>query len=180
MPRSDTNPLAGRAWLRHAWRALSPREDAPPTRAQLSAALSTPVTSLASAAPSPSPIPPLTSGGGGTTFYQVVESSLALDLLFGALSDGTRRAILARVARKEMSIGEIATHFELTFGAISKHVKVLERARLVSKRRRGKEQVVLLVPKTVNVARRHVERYARMWADRFDELESVLREETTS
>jgi DNA-binding transcriptional ArsR family regulator len=105
---------------------------------------------------------------------------LPLDLLFGALSDSTRRGILQRVARKEMSIGEIAAHFELTFGAISKHVKVLERANLITKRRRGKEQVVLIVPKTVNVARRHIERYARMWADRFDALESILREDTTS
>jgi DNA-binding transcriptional ArsR family regulator len=109
----------------------------------------------------------------------MVESNPELDLLFGALSDGTRRGILGRVARKEMSIGEIAAHFELTFGAISKHIKVLERARLVSKRRRGKEQVVLIVPKTLNVARQHVERYARMWADRFDKLESILREDTT-
>jgi DNA-binding transcriptional ArsR family regulator len=110
----------------------------------------------------------------------MVESSPRLDLLFGALSDSTRRGILQRVARKEMSIGEIAIHFELTFGAISKHIKVLEKANLVTKRRRGKEQVVLIVPRTVNVARRHIERYSRMWAERFDKLESILREDTTS
>jgi len=57
---------------------------------------------------------------------------------------------------------------------------VLERAKLVAKRRRGKEQVVLIVPSTVTVARRHIERYARLWADRFDELESILREDATS
>jgi DNA-binding transcriptional ArsR family regulator len=102
-----------------------------------------------------------------------------LDLLFGALSDTTRRGILQRVARSEMSSGEIAVHFELTFGAISKHIKVLEKASLVRKRRRGKEQVVLIVPRTVDVARKHIERYARMWAERFDKLESILREDTT-
>jgi DNA-binding transcriptional ArsR family regulator len=102
-----------------------------------------------------------------------------LDLLFGALSDTTRRGILQRVAKSEMSIGEIAVHFELTFGAISKHIKVLEKASLVRKRRRGKEQVVLIVPRTVDVARKHIERYARMWAERFDKLESILREDTT-
>lgn len=110
----------------------------------------------------------------------MVESNLQLDLLFGALSDHTRRGILARVAKAEMSIGEIAAHFELTFGAISKHIKVLEKANLVTKRRRGKEQVVLIVPKTVNVARKHIERYARMWAERFDQLEAILREDATS
>lgn len=110
----------------------------------------------------------------------MVESNLRLDLLFGALSDTTRRGILQRVARRELSIGEIASHFELTFGAISKHIKVLEKANLVTKRRRGKEQVVVIVPGTVHVARRHIDRYARMWADRFDKLESVLREDSTS
>ena len=109
----------------------------------------------------------------------MVESYLELDLLFGALSDRTRRGILGRVARREMSIGEIAAQFELTFGAISKHIKVLERAGLVTKRRRGKEQVVLIVPKTLNVARKHIERYASMWAGRFDTLESILREDET-
>jgi DNA-binding transcriptional ArsR family regulator len=122
----------------------------------------------------------LTSGKRRISFYRMVESNLQLDLLFGALSDSTRRGILQRVARKEMSIGEVAGHFELTFGAISKHIKVLERARLVTKRRRGKEQVVLIVPKTVKLARRHIERYARLWADRFDELETILREDATS
>jgi DNA-binding transcriptional ArsR family regulator len=108
----------------------------------------------------------------------MVESNPQLDLLFGALSDSTRRGILERVSRVELSIGEIARHFDLTFGAISKHIKVLEKANLVAKRRRGKEQVVLIVPGTVNVARKHIERYARLWADRFDNLESILQEET--
>lgn len=107
----------------------------------------------------------------------MVESNLQLDLLFGALSDSTRRGILSRVARAELSVGEIAAHFQLTYGAISKHIKVLETARLVTKERRGKEQVVIIVPKTVNVARKHIERYARMWADRFDKLESILKDE---
>ncbi len=110
----------------------------------------------------------------------MVESNLQLDLLFGALSDGTRRGILQRVAKSEMSIGQIARHFDLTYGAISKHVKVLERANLVTKRRRGKEQVVLIVPKSIGVARKHIERYAKLWADRFDNLESLLREDTNS
>jgi DNA-binding transcriptional ArsR family regulator len=110
----------------------------------------------------------------------MVESTQQLDLLFGALSDATRRGILARVAKAEMSIGEIAAHFKLTFGAISKHIKVLEKANLVSKRRIGKERVVLIVPATVNVARKHIERYAKMWADRFDQLESILKEDASS
>lgn len=107
----------------------------------------------------------------------MVESSQQLDLLFTALSDSTRRSILARVAEVEMSIGEIAEHYQLTFAAISKHVKVLEKANLITKRRRGKEQVVIIVPSTVNIAQKHIERYAQMWGDRFNRLETLLREE---
>lgn len=75
-----------------------------------------------------------------------------------------------------MSIGEIAEHYQLTFAAISKHIKVLERANLVTKRRRGKEQVVIIVPDTLAVAREHIERYAAMWGDRFNKLEKILTE----
>lgn len=114
------------------------------------------------------------------SFYQMVESNQQLDLLFGALSDTTRRGILARVARDEMSIGEIASHFELTYGAISKHIKILEQANLITKRRRGKERVVIIVPKTITVARKQIERFARMWAGRFDKLDIILKEDAAS
>lgn len=107
----------------------------------------------------------------------MVESNVQLDLLFTALSDSTRRSILARVAEIEMSITEIAEHYQLTFAAISKHIKVLERANLITKRRRGKEQVVVIVPSTLNVAQEHIERYARMWGERFDKLEIIVQED---
>jgi DNA-binding transcriptional ArsR family regulator len=110
------------------------------------------------------------------SFYYMVESSYQLDLLFTALSDSTRRSILARVAEVEMSISEIAEHYELTFAAISKHIKVLEKANLITKRRRGKEQVVIIVPATVSIAHEHIERYEQMWGDRFDRLEILLNE----
>jgi DNA-binding transcriptional ArsR family regulator len=107
----------------------------------------------------------------------MVERSLQLDYLFAALADATRRDILSRVAKVGMSIGEIAEHYKLTFAAISKHIKVLERANLVVKNRRGKEQVVTIVPSTLNVAREHIARYAEMWDERFDQLEELLKEE---
>lgn len=107
----------------------------------------------------------------------MVELNVQLDLLFTALSDSTRRSILARVAEVEMSVGEIAQHYKLTFAAISKHIKVLEKANLITKRRRGKEQVVIIVPDTLEIAREHIERYANMWGDRFNKLEQVLKGE---
>lgn len=100
--------------------------------------------------------------------------SNALDNMFMALADTTRRSILELVARSELSIGEIAQHFSLTFAAVSKHIKVLERANLITKRRRGKEQVVILVPESLGIARDQIERYAQMWGDRFDRLELLL------
>lgn len=107
----------------------------------------------------------------------MVESNLHIDLLFTALSDSTRRSILLRVAKVEMSIGEIAEHYKLTFAAISKHILVLEKAGLVAKRRRGKEQIVTIVPATLNIAKEHIERYAKLWAQRYDKLESLLNKE---
>ena len=107
----------------------------------------------------------------------MVESNLHLDTLFTALSDATRRSILARVSETNMSIGEIAEHYKLTFAAISKHIMVLEKARLVTKRRRGREQVVIIVPATVHIAQEHIEQYTKMWDDRFNKLETVLKED---
>ncbi|MFO0920195.1 MAG: metalloregulator ArsR/SmtB family transcription factor [Candidatus Saccharimonadales bacterium] len=107
----------------------------------------------------------------------MVEQTQQLNLLFTALSDSTRRSILEHVAQIEMSIGEIAAHYQLTFAGISKHIKVLERAGLITKERRGREQVVIIVPATVDIAREHIERYAMIWGNRFDRLEALLKEE---
>lgn len=104
----------------------------------------------------------------------MVEQTISLDLVFAALADGTRRSILERVAKVEMSIGEIAQHYQLTFAAISKHVKVLERANLVIKQRRGKEQIVVIVPRSMDIAQHNIERYAMIWGDRFNVLEKLL------
>ncbi len=107
----------------------------------------------------------------------MVEQSIQLDLVFTALSDSTRRDILARVAKIEMSIGEIAEHYTITFAGIAKHIKVLERAGLVVKKRRGKEQIVVIVPSSLNIASSHIEQYAKMWGERFDRLETLISEE---
>ena len=106
----------------------------------------------------------------------MVESNTQLDMMFMALSDSTRRSILEKVANVEMSIGEIAEQYQLTFAAISKHIKVLEKANLIVKKRRGKEQIVVIVPDTLGIAREQIDRYANMWAERFDNLENILKE----
>lgn len=105
----------------------------------------------------------------------MVESN-TLDTVFMALADSTRRSILERVAKSEMSIGEIVRHYSLTFAAVSKHIKVLERANLITKKRRGKEQVVILMPSTLKIAKKKIERYTKIWDSRFDNLENLLKE----
>ncbi len=106
----------------------------------------------------------------------MVEHNAQLDLLFMALSDTTRRNILSLVGECDMTIGEIARHYKLTFAAISKHIQVLEKAGFVTKRRRGREQMVTIVPDTLTIAREHIERYASMWEERYDRLEKLLKE----
>lgn len=104
----------------------------------------------------------------------MVEYTFSLDNTFGALADPTRRDILARLARQEMSVGEIARHYNLTFAAISKHLKVLEKARLVIKQRKGKKQIVILAPQGLADANDYLEHYRTFWEDRFDRLEQYL------
>jgi DNA-binding transcriptional ArsR family regulator len=107
----------------------------------------------------------------------MVEYISSLDSIFGSLADPTRRDILTRVARRDLSVGEIAKSYDLTFAAISKHLKVLERAQLIIKRRRGKEQIVTLAPDALAKADEYLEQYRQLWEERFDALSEVLEQE---
>lgn len=104
----------------------------------------------------------------------MVEYTLSLDSIFKALSDPTRRDILQQVSVSELSVGQIARHYNLTFAAVSKHLKVLERAKLVIKRRRGKEQIVHLAPASLAPAAEYIDNYRSMWENRLDALEIYL------
>ncbi len=104
----------------------------------------------------------------------MVEQEIQLDAVFGSLSDPTRRDILRRVGRKSMGVSEIATHYELTFAAVAKHVDVLHRARLVSKERRGKEQIVSLSPAGLTAAGKYLEAFEELWEKRLDSLGEFL------
>jgi DNA-binding transcriptional ArsR family regulator len=101
----------------------------------------------------------------------------SLDTTFGALADPTRRDILQRLSYIELSVGEIARFYNLTFAAVSKHLKVLERARLIVKRRRGKQQMVSLAPQAFADAAEYLEWYRDLWETRLDSLEQFLNED---
>ena len=104
----------------------------------------------------------------------MVECNPALDLVFGALADPTRRDILRRVAGHELSVGEIASSYDISLAAVSKHLAVLEKAQLVVKRREGKMQIAALSPPALTDASRHLERYRDIWESRLDRLEQYL------
>lgn len=106
----------------------------------------------------------------------MVERIINLDTIFQALADQTRRDILKRVSKAELSISKLAEPYKMSFAAIAKHVSVLEAAKLVTKRREGKQQIISIVPKTMIVASTHLEKYEKMWNARFDALEKLLEE----
>src|SRR5439155_24252674 len=99
-----------------------------------------------------------------------------LDATFAALADPTRRAILARLARGETSVMELAAPFAMSQPAISKHLKVLERAGLVSRGRDGQRRPCRLEPAPLRAIDRWIERYRAHWEERFAALDAVLEE----
>lgn len=104
----------------------------------------------------------------------MVESKIALDRIFGALADVTRRDILKRVSRAEHTISSLAKAYTISLAAIAKHVSVLEKAGLITKRRSGKEKVIQIQPKTIKVAAAYLGEYEKIWSARFDALEKLL------
>jgi DNA-binding transcriptional ArsR family regulator len=96
------------------------------------------------------------------------------DELFHALADATRRDILATVLQAEHSVSGLARRYPMSFAAVHKHVAALERARLVTKTRRGREQRVSGNVETLRAAHRQLDRLEALWRGRLDRLEHVL------
>jgi DNA-binding transcriptional ArsR family regulator len=107
----------------------------------------------------------------------MVEYTLNLNSVFSSLSDSTRRDILRRVAGQELTVSEIARPYDLTLAAVSKHLKILEKAKLILKRRQGKQQYVQLAPQAFADATDYLEWYRRLLETRMDSLEAYLKEE---
>ena len=99
-----------------------------------------------------------------------------IDRVFAALADPTRRAILARLASGETSVTELAEPFDMSMPAVSKHLKVLERAGLIVRGRDAQWRPCRLRPAPLAEVSDWVERYRTMWEARFARLDDVLRE----
>ncbi len=95
---------------------------------------------------------------------------------FSALADPTRRAILARLALGETSVNELAEPFEMTLPAISKHLKVLEKAGLITRGREAQYRPARLEPEALMGIDEWLERYRKLWTERFDRLDDYLKE----
>lgn len=97
-----------------------------------------------------------------------------LDLVFGALSDSTRRSIVERLAQAEATVTELATPFSISLPAISRHLKVLERASLITRSQQGKWRSARLSPASLETAAAWISRYEQLWTQSFDRLDDHL------
>ena len=99
----------------------------------------------------------------------------ALDTAFAALSDPTRRAILARLASGEATVGELSRPFPISAPAISRHLKVLEEAALIARSSRGQQRVIRLNPEGLKTAQEWLDQTRAFWNGAFDRLDTHLK-----
>lgn len=102
----------------------------------------------------------------------------AVDHTFHALADATRRDILHRCVRGEPSVSRLAEAYPMSFAAVQKHVAVLERAGLITKERRGREQLVRTNPDAVRRARQVLDQLETAWRGRVDRMSDLLAQDT--
>ena len=105
------------------------------------------------------------------------ELQTKLDHTISALANPTRRAILERVMRRETRVTELAEPYAMSLNAVSKHIRILERADLVRRRKRGREHLLALNPKPLDAAAKWIEEQRALWAWRLVKLDNVLTEE---
>jgi DNA-binding transcriptional ArsR family regulator len=110
----------------------------------------------------------------------VVQSDLddaAVDRIFRALADATRRDIVRRTLIGEQSVSALAADYDMSFAAVQKHVAVLEAAELVVKRAEGRERLVRADPRTIARVRELLAQYEQLWRSRIDRLDDLLRDD---
>jgi DNA-binding transcriptional ArsR family regulator len=103
-----------------------------------------------------------------------MQSTLDFDQVFSALADATRRDIVRRAIDAEEGVAELAGHYPMSFAAVQKHVAILERAGLVTKRRLGRRKVVRTNPAGLLVARRLLDQYEELWRGRIHRMTELV------
>lgn len=121
--------------------------------------------------------PPLRGSGNSHILNHMVQyASAELDAAFAALSDATRRGVLEQLGAADASITDLAGRFRMTLTGMKKHVGVLEEAGLVRTEKIGRVRTCRLGPQRLGEVNAWLERYRKMWEERFAELDKVLRE----
>jgi len=105
---------------------------------------------------------------------RLIAAQSHLDAVLVALADPTRRAILRRLTKGEASVTEIAAPFALSLNAVSKHIRLLERAQLVERRRSGREHLLSFNPSPLDDVAGWIEAQRAVWAARLDALDAML------
>ncbi len=104
----------------------------------------------------------------------MTEDNKRLDDTFAALANETRRAILARLVEGEASVNELAAPFDMSLPAVSRHIKVLERAGLITQGQRAQYRPCTLEPEPLKQIATWADQYRPIWEDRFDRMDSYL------
>lgn len=110
--------------------------------------------------------------------HMVEHDAQQLDAVFHALADGTRRRMLRSLRGQARSVGELAAPFRISLAAASKHIKVLERAGLVTRQIRGRTHLCHLQPQALADGEAWLREYAQFWTARLDALDTVLQADT--
>ncbi|MEM1133577.1 MAG: metalloregulator ArsR/SmtB family transcription factor [Pseudomonadota bacterium] len=100
----------------------------------------------------------------------------SLNTIFYALADPTRRGMLAQLSEGEANVRSLTKQYAISQPAISKHLRVLEQAGLVTRTKRGRESIVRVDPRPINEVTSWIERYAHFWQDQFDAVEHYLQD----
>ena len=101
-------------------------------------------------------------------------NSEQLDLTFGALADSTRRGMLLQLTAGDKNVSALVDAYDISQPAISKHLRVLERAGLIERRREGRQQIVRLKPERAEEAASWIKYYTEYWKQQFDAVEEYL------
>lgn len=103
-------------------------------------------------------------------------SEQQIDLIFQSLADPTRRDILHRIIQQELNVGDIASSYKISLPAVSKHLRVLEKADLVTQRKEGRDKFFTANPRALLEIQKYIEFYTKFWNERFNSVEKLLKE----
>ena len=115
--------------------------------------------------------------GKADIFNQMVnyqQTNDQINLIFHSLADPTRRQILERLTKNPLTVTEIAKPYEMSLPAVSKHVRILEKEQLISRKKQGREYAIQLRPQTLQKAQQYISFYKKFWSNQLDNLEMYL------